>query len=304
MNQWIMINFKKVELKDKQWIEPLIVAGDPRGSHVNFVNLFIWLEIFKYQVAQVDNYLIVKANKAGEPCYFYPAGWGEITPVLETLKKDAHASKHPFVLVGLSPEEKQIVKGIYPGKFTFEAMRDSFDYVYLLEKMVSLSGKKLHAKRNHNNYFKANNNWSFEIISAENFEECKEMNSKWCEMYGTYDNGELDEECCAVKRAFKYYDELPLEGAILRVDNRVIAYTMGEQLNSDTYVIHIEKAFGEIRGAYQMINREFAEWVQNNYPQLVYINREEDMGFAGLRKAKRSYYPEKMEEKYWGTYSE
>lgn len=299
-----IIRFKKVELKDGAWIKPLIEKADPEGSHINFTNLFLWLEVFKYGVAQIDNYLIVKAQKGEEPCYFYPQGTGDLKSMLELMREDAALAGYPFNLAGISPENIEELNSLYPGKFTPKPMRDSFDYVYLLEKMVSLSGKKLHAKRNHINRFKEDNNWEFELITKDNFHEMREMNTIWCQIYGVDQNGEFNDECCAVTRALNHYDELGLEGGLIRSDGRVIAYTMGERLNSNTYIIHVEKAFGEIRGAYQMINREFAEWVQKKYPHLVYINREEDMGFGGLRKAKLSYYPIKMAEKYWASFQE
>jgi hypothetical protein len=107
----------------------------------------------------------------------------------------------------------------------------------------------------------------------------------------------LAQEYCATQQYFKHFNELKIDGGLLRLDGKVIAFTMGEVLNSDTYVTHLEKAFKEIQGAYPMINREFAEFIQNKYPHLVYINREEDVDDEGLRKAKLSYYPYKMEIK-------
>ncbi|MFA5536993.1 MAG: phosphatidylglycerol lysyltransferase domain-containing protein [Bacillota bacterium] len=297
-----ILSLKRVELADEVWIKPLLEQGDPQGSHLNFVNLFLWQEVFKYGVGQVGDFLIVKAQKGADPCYFYPQGTGNLKSVLELLQEDALAVGHPFSLAGLSPENIRELEGFYPGKFNFEPMRDAFDYVYLLEKMVTLAGKKLHAKRNHINYFKRVNNWELELINRDNFLEMREMNDIWCQIYGVNEDGTFKDETCAVTRALNNYEELGLEGALIRSDGRVIAYTVGEVLNSNTYVIHIEKAFGDIRGAYQMINREFAALVQQKYPHLVYINREEDMGFSGLRKAKLSYYPVKMVEKHWGTF--
>ena len=128
------------------------------------------------------------------------------------------------------------------------------------------------------------------------------MNVQWCIQNKCLEDGHLTEEYCAVKRCFDHYDTLQLQGGLLRKDGEIIAYTMGEKLNSDTYVIHIEKAFSDIRGTYQMINREFAEVVHEKYPEIIYMNREEDVGQEGLRKAKLSYYPDDMEEKYQAKY--
>lgn len=299
-----MIDFKKPELNDKGWIDLLLATADVRGCHQNFTNLFAWSEIYNYQVARVNDYLVVKGQVNDEPpYYFYPAGLGDIKTVFERMKHDSASCGHEFVLVGVSPENIAVMNQVFPDHFEYKEMRDSFDYVYLLDKLVTLSGNKLHSKRNHINRFKENHNWSFEQISLENLAECWEMNRQWCKI-NARSEGEVADENCAVRRCFNHYVELGLEGGLLRVDGRVIAYTMGEKLNSDTYVIHIEKAFGEIQGDYQMINREFAAYIQKNYPQLMYVNREEDMGIEGLRKAKLSYHPIKMEEKYLAAYIE
>jgi hypothetical protein len=129
------------------------------------------------------------------------------------------------------------------------------------------------------------------------------MNTEWAKINGVKHDVQLANEYNAVRCCFEYFDELGLEGGLLRCEGRIIAYTMGDRLNlnSDTYDIHIEKAFGEIKGAYQTINQQFAAFLQKEHPDLVYINREEDMGQAGLRKSKLSYRPAIMVEKYWGV---
>ncbi len=295
-----MIPYKKISIEDKQWIDPLLRMSDLRGCHQNFTNLFSWSEINHYQIARFENRLIVKAHPEGigVPYYFYPAGSGNIIPAIAAMQQDALSDGHDFVMEGLSKANVAELQQLFADTFEFTAQRDYFDYIYFVEKLASLSGKKLHAKRNHINYFKKNFTWHFELISAENLAECREMNRVWCIQNKCFEDGRLSEEYCAVKRCFDYYDALGLEGALLRKDGEVIAYTMGEKLNSNTYVIHIEKAFSDIRGSYQMINREFAEVIHEKYPEILYMNREEDVGQEGLRKAKLSYYPDDMEEKY------
>lgn len=299
-----MIDFKEIEISDKKWMEPLLITADMPGCHQNYTNIFAWSKIYKYRVAQVNNYLVVKGVINDSDYYFYPAGSGEIRTVFEAMQEDAASCGHEFVLAGISPENIAVMKNTFPEHFEYKEMRDNFDYVYLLDKLVTLSGNKLHSKRNHiNRFIKENPEWSFELISSDNLAECLEMNMEWCRLNS--DKGhdiEIAEECCAVRRCFDNFTNLGLEGGLVRVNGRVIAFTMGEKLNSDTYVIHIEKAFSEYAGAYQIINREFAAVIQKNYPQLIYVNREEDMGLEGLRKAKLSYHPVKMEEKYFATY--
>ncbi|MDR3602233.1 MAG: phosphatidylglycerol lysyltransferase domain-containing protein [Desulfosporosinus sp.] len=299
-----MINFKEIELNDKIWMEPLLSTADMSGCHQNFTNIFAWSKTYYYRVAQVNDYLVVKGILDNIPYYFYPAGSGDIMTVFELMQADAVACGHDFVLAGVSPENMAELKRMFPEHFEYKEMRESFDYVYLLDKLVTLAGNKLHSKRNYINRFnKENQNWSFEKISLENLAECWEMNLQWCQINSNHED-EIAKESCAVRRCFQHFTALGLEGGLIRAEGKVIAFTMGELLNSDTYVIHIEKAFAEIVGAYQMINREFAAFIQKNYPQQIYVNREEDMGLEGLRKAKLSYHPDKMEVKYLATYFE
>ena len=142
----------------------------------------------------------------------------------------------------------------------------------------------------------------FEPITPEKLDECREMNEKWYGQKGQSYNTGLANERRAVEKCFENYSELGLEGGLLRTSGRIVAYTIGEPLNSDTYVIHVEKAFSSIRGAYQMINREFASFIKEKYPHILYVNREDDMGNKGLRRAKLSYYPDRMIEKYTARY--
>jgi hypothetical protein len=294
-----MISFKKIELRDKEWMQGLIATVDIKGCHQSFTNLFVWADIFEHRVARIDDYIVIKGGRSGGPRrYLYPIGVGDIMPVINAMMQDAADCGHRFVVTGLSYDNVKELDAMFPGRFEYKKRRDGFDYVYLLDKLISLSGRKLHAKRNHINYFKENNQWSFEPITADNLAECQRMSDEWYIANDYAKDPGLVDERKVVSRCFRYYSELGLEGGILRSDGRIIAYTMGEILNSDTYVIHIEKAFADIRGAYQMINREFASLIKERYPHIVYVNREDDMGDKGLRKAKLSYYPDRMEEKY------
>lgn len=292
-----MLNFKKIELEDKEWIIPILRESVISGCHQNFGNLFAWREINDTKVAKVNDFLVAKQFISNvKDIYLYPMGKGDVKPVIEEIIRSVDKN---LIFAGLSPEEANELDELYPGRFIYDQVRDDYDYIYLLEKMVSLKGKKLHRKRNHINAFIRNNLvWTFETITEENKAECIEMNKKWCIDIGCKDDKSLMDENCATKYFLKYFNELELQGGLIRVDNEVVAYTIGEVLNTDTYVVHIEKAFKDVQGAYPMINQQFAAWVQEKYPHLIYINREEDMGMEGLRKAKLSYYPDKMAVKY------
>ena len=195
----------------------------------------------------------------------------------------------------VTQEQFERLEQLYPGKFQIEYNRDYADYIYLSEKLRTLSGKKLHSKRNHLNKFKSEHeNWQFEYITETNSQECIEMAKKW----GTLNGGEEDEdkqnELCVTINAIKNMDRLGLKGGLIRLDGEVIAFSLGEELCEDTFVVHIEKAYPHIQGAYPIINQQFVEHIAADYE---FINREEDTGAEGLRKAKLSYYPAFLQEK-------
>ncbi|MDE5964891.1 MAG: phosphatidylglycerol lysyltransferase domain-containing protein, partial [Eubacterium sp.] len=173
------------------------------------------------------------------------------------------------------------------------------DYIYSVEKMASLSGKKYHGKRNHITNFKKNNpDWSFEIIDSSNIDECIELHSNWINTHD--DDSDYSFEFEAVLTAFENYDKLGFVGGILKVDGKAIAYTMGERHSDELFVTHFEKAPPEIQGAYPIINQEFTKNCLMDYQ---FVNREEDLGLDGLRKAKQSYNPEILLKKGAAAYN-
>ncbi len=190
--------------------------------------------------------------------------------------------------------EFELLEQWYPGRFVIEYDRDSADYVYETEKLTTLAGKKLHGKRNHiNNFKRTYPNWSYERITEENQEDCFSMAMKWRkEHVCPHGDDDCDEEkrdeMCVTLNALRLREELGLVGGLIRVDGEVVAFTIGEPLNPDTFVVHIEKAFADIQGAYPMINQQFVEHEVQGFQ---YVNREEDTGAEGLRKAKLSYRP-------------
>ena len=172
---------------------------------------------------------------------------------------------------------------------------DSFDYVYLTENLINLPGKKFHGKRNHIAAFMRENEWSYEPITADNLDECRAMNAEWERRNREKDPEAMDDELDAINISFENYFDLGFVGGLLRANGEVVAFTFGEEMNSEVFCTHIEKAYADVRGAYPMINREFAA---NALSQYKYINREDDTGSEGLRKAKLSYCPDILLEKY------
>lgn len=190
-----------------------------------------------------------------------------------------------------------VLKSLYPD-VSAVADRDGFDYVYNSSDLAELKGKRYHSKRNHLNRF-YENDWSFEPITAHNIPECRDVLAKWLE------SGEPDEEksveADVVSESLDYFTDLNYTGGLLRVNGEAQAFTFGEPSAADTFVVHAEKALLNYQGAYTAVNCEFAKTLADRF---TYINREEDTGSEGLRKAKLSYHPAFLEEKYLITFSE
>ena len=179
--------------------------------------------------------------------------------------------------------------------------RDGFDYCYDIDRLADLTGKKLHAKRNHIHRFEEHyQDWTVEEISAENLPECIQLNQDWEDAAAAagHEDWNAHEGCEALRRCLIHQQELGLEGLLLRAGGKPVAFTAGKSLGGDTYDVFFEKAYSEIQGAYPMINREFARWIRKNHPEIRYLNREDDMGEENLRKAKLSYHPDLLLEKY------
>lgn len=264
------------------------------GCEYTFGNIFAWSPVFQTKLTNHKNTLITK-SKGNKPAYSCPAGYGDFKSIIPDLIADAKACGHPFKMVGITPGCIEKIENQYPGKFEFEAYREGFDYIYLTHDLINLKGKKYQKKRNHIAGFERENDWSFEMIDENNLSDCIAMNAAWNEENEEKDPDSISLEQQAIHRSFDNYFELGLSGGLIRVDGKTVAFTMGEKLNDETYCVHFEKAYASIRGAYPMINREFEKNALSDYK---YINREDDAGVEGLRKAKLSYYPVILLEKY------
>lgn len=276
-------------------MDQALQSGHRGALEYNFTSNFIWREIYKLQAARFKDRLVIMSDPEN-PSFIFPTGTGSVNDVIIALDTYTKSKEVPLIFNTVLNEDRAKIEEAFPGKFLFEPDRDVYDYIYESKRLISLSGKKLSAKRNHINRFKENHpNWQYEAITRDNIDEAHQMSQEWCRMAGCIDNEGLFDESCAVEQAFKYYFDLELKGGLLRDgQGKVIAFTIGEPQNNDTFLIHIEKAFHEIQGSYQMINQLFAA---ENTQQYTYINREDDAGDKGLRRAKLSYYPDFLVEK-------
>lgn len=233
--------------------------------------------------------------------YPFPVGSGDVKPVLDAIMADARERDIPCRITGLDEEACRLIEQLYPGRFRIHCDRDSYDYVYDINDLADLKGRKFQKKRNHLNKFCGlYPNAYVTPITRELLPKVREMANKWYEDKLAQDpTGDFHMERSALKKAFDHLAELDMESLVLMDGEEVLAFTLGSPLSENTFDIHFEKAREDADGAYPTINNEFAKYLRQKYPRLQYLNREDDMGLEGLRKAKLSYNPHHLTEKCW-----
>lgn len=289
-----MLEFKPIEIKDKALIEKYFKRENHFLCEYCFTDIFIWSKHYNAQYAESDGFLFVKSEDTDYVYYTVPHGEGDFEKAVTTVIDYAQNTGRTWAFTSIYPELKEKLEEYFPDKFEFEENRDNADYVYLAEKLATLSGKKLHKKKNHVNRFykEYEGRWSYEPINDDNIREFFSYHLNWCN-----EDNEFLGELCAASIALKNYKELGIVGGILRIDNKIVGVTLGSKSFDDTMIVHIEKADSSINGAYQVINQQF---VLNHCQDVKYVDREEDLGIEGLRKAKESYYPELITLNYIG----
>lgn len=291
------INLKRPELEDRALINDYLKYADTRSCEMTFANTYLWSRHYDVGFAIVED-MLVFGHTAGDVSFTVPVGPGgeeRLKQALDTLMRYCEEQEVPFQLHNVTKEDFDRLEALYPGQFFISYEREYADYVYETEKLAKLSGKKYHSKKNHANKFKAlYPDWSYEPISKDNVEECFQMALRWRELNGCEEDEEKHAEICVTLNYLRLFEELNMRGGALRVNGEIVAFTVGEPVGKDTLVVHIEKAFADIQGAYTMINQQFAEHEGAGF---TYLNREEDMGEEGLRQAKMSYKPVFLVEK-------
>ena len=293
-----MIPYRTIGIEDKTAYQSLLSCAGERGCEYSFVNLYLW---GRQRIAFLDGNVSVFSQFDRKSVYLFPIGCSDLKETLDKVIHDASVRDIPCRLTGLTADDCRLLYTLYPGRFRFHTDRNSFDYIYAIEDLANLPGRKYQKKRNHLNRFLQNYpDVTIEPISDENAQDVLGMVMQWYELRLQEDpTRDFLMEQAAIRKALKNRKMLELEGLLLRVDGKIAAMTLGSRLSNDTFDIHFEKALDQYDGAYAMINREFARYLQKKYPDILWLNREDDMGIDGLRKAKLSYYPARMLEKYW-----
>ena len=290
------IPFHPVSIEDKEQIQSYTLPSDYRTCDFSFGNLYNWSCLYGTEVAFHKDMLVVRftSGEVGRTAYLMPVGSGPLEEVLQDMEEDAAGRDHPLLLMAVPQEGVDVLKKTYPESLHLLSDRDYHDYIYLREKLVSLSGKKLQSKRNFVNRFRKNfPDFIYEEITEENVEECIRVENEW--FSGSSRTSDISAERKMVMTALRGRERIGLMGGCIRINGEIIAFSMGMPINHDTFGVHIEKANTDIMGSFAIINQEFASRIPEQY---IYVNREEDLGIEGLRNAKMSYRPEMLLEKF------
>ncbi len=297
-----MLNFLPLKTEDKPLYDKYLLACKERGCEYSFANLFLWGRQ-KAVIHEGNLAFFCQFNR--KSVYLFPVG-GDLKPTLDAIIADAQKRGIPCRLTGLTQEESVQLEHWYPGQFYIRPDRDSFDYIYSVEDLAELKGKKLQRKRNHCNRFKLlHPGCTATPITDENTPKVLEMLDTWYTRRKAADpTASFYLEQVAITKALQNRTALGMEGLVLQEKGRIIAMTLGSRLSEDTFDVNFEKAAEGYDGAYAAINREFARYIREKYPEIRWLNREDDLGLEGLRKAKLSYCPDRLIEKYWACLKE
>ena len=297
-----MLEFSFPELSDRKWLSPILSASGKLGSEWAFGTLFIWKNTYYSKICRVDGCTLL-CFSGPRHTYNMPLCENEsrLPEMIDLMIEDATEKGHPFQLWGATEDQMEKLKRFFPGRFLFSLDRDGSDYLYKSEDLIRLAGRKFHGKRNHISQFERKYDWSYEDLCQENLEDCRLIAKQWCKTHGCRDQDGFASEPCAIDRALDHFEGLHLAGGLIRVSGEPVAFTIGEEINPKAYLLHFEKALDGYDGLYAVINHEYAA---RHLEQYELINREEDMGIEGLRKAKLSYHPALLLNRYRVTLAE
>jgi len=290
----IFPEFKPIEIADREPLENYFREHPPLVSEFTFTNLLGWQKVHNYQISKYkDGFLVLKESKA-KLSFLQPIVTGNpaeaVQACFEYLKEKAEIQT--IERVG---EDFIAASAWDDSQFVISEDRDNFDYLYDTGELTELAGEKFHDKKNLLNQFLKKYQYRYQNLTPELVPECLKFEHEWCEDRDCDKIEGLRHEKCAVLEMLNNFRALSSKGGIIRIAEKIVALTLGERLNKDTLVIHVEKANNEITGLYQAINWEF---LKNQAQSFRFVNREQDLGVEGLRRAKMSYNPVRLIKKY------
>ena len=286
------MEFRVINKSDIEIFKKYIV-NNPCSSY-NFVTCYAWCNDDNLKICEQDGFLYIMWDRSDRIRMLFPKGNGDIKKAI--LNACEYQKNRGFNPCFYSLDENDVItlKELFSNEFYYDYDRNNSDYIYESDKLITLSGKKLHSKKNHYNSFIKKHNFIYRELTDSDKPKCKDLFDDW---YVLKDENArlLKQSRAATYKIIDNVGNFGLKGAVIEVDGEVIACSIGEAVTEDTALIHLEFANKNYAGIYSAINKLFVENEWNNYK---FINREEDMGDEGLRKAKESYQPVKLINEY------
>lgn len=279
------MKFKTVKLEDKKVFDDFFKKYSPQISELTFTNIFSWRYSKRYEYCVKDDHLVIRFLDGNNLIYLQPIGNDPVSVIRNILLSDSNIS---FQRV----EEK--IALLLKKEFNVVEDRDNFDYVYSMDELRKHEGGKFITKRN---FIKRIEKLNPDVcgLSDETVKDFMLLQERWCDIKRCREDPSLFSEDCAIHEALRHYKELGIIGVCVKIDERIAGFAIGERFNKDTFVEHFEKGDNEFNGIYQYVLYKFVEMIPDSYK---FLNREQDLGISGIRKAKKSYHPLKMVKKY------
>lgn len=296
-----MINFKKLEPADKAAYDVYLLSCGQRGCEYNFSNLYLW---GRQKAAFLGDNLVFFSQFNQRSVYLFPICRGDVKTVIDAIIHDAHVRGIPCRLTSLTHEDCDLLEALYPDQFRFHHDRSGFDYIYNIADLATLKGKKFQKKRNHLNKFKQlHPDYRVEPITDANTPMVVDLLDRWYRTRLEADpTADYHMEQAAIYKAMRCREELGMEGLVLMDGEELLAMTMGSPISGNTFDVQFEKAIDET--AYVAMCSSFAAHLMETQPDILFLNREDDLGIEGLRKSKLAYNPVVLLEKHWACLKE
>ena len=287
------ITFRELLPQDAQWAVPVMAASGQMGCEYSYTTAFMWSRYYDVTIAQVGDAVILRSDVDGSPSFLLPVG---VPPAegMALLERYCAVQGVPLRLHGVDEESVRWLTERYEGRIRVRTHPEDYDYLYDTQALATLPGNAYHGKKNHISSFSRQYDWRYEPIDDSNVNDVVDLSRQWCAEKGGCEDAGLESERCAIRRLLQHREVLSVSGGLIRVDDKAVAFALGSPINDTVFDIHVEKALSAYSGAYAVINREFAKTLL----AYRYLNRENDMGIEGLRRAKQSYRPAILHKKY------
>ena len=291
-----MLEFNKLHLRDLDKVRAYFPFAVNRICDNTVGGAFMWRDYFSVEFAEYNETVIFKAKikyHNNINAFSFPLG-KDVRGSIEMVVKYCRVNEIPIAFCTVTTEDMKVLKTVFPVYRVFKEANWS-DYVYLASDITTLSGRKYSGQRNHINSFRrAYKDHVFEEISDANIREVRAFFAGLTLKQDISSETAIEEHNKTIE-VLDNFDAYGLPGGLLRVDGSVVAFAIGEVIGN-VFFVHIEKADLRFRGAYQVINNEFARHFVSD--EIKFINREEDVGDEGLRISKLAYHPCEIIDKY------